>query len=350
MRQAGKLLLIAVFLCLPVACEPGGNNPGGNSASNSASNGVYLCFTIPLPEGWHPAEIYHLDTNGGNEQESVILYRFDLPYETGLHGGPIRAIVYQMDDKKPPNIFVYELRTPDSDYLCECQCTLTTDGVLSGLEGSELVVRDVCDGERTRLTIFHWDSGQVTYVSRGHFHGHEIEVTPNQVIVEERLLDRAQLARREIYHPLDDTTYYQSENPIVLVPYDKVELVFSHGEPKEIVSSPYPEKIVLSFYNHYTETEKVRTYFTAAGWEQLGQCNVSQWGCLSAHSDITHVRVTELYLETEQVYTSKDSPDLATVRATVICEHLNGAPDAGTPVWWHLIRGEDNLWKLDRVE
>jgi hypothetical protein len=328
MRQAGKLLLIVVFLCLPLACEPAQSNPG--------DSGLPVCLNIHLPGGWQPLETRYLDTNGDNEQEAVILYRFDLPSETGQQGSPIRAVVYQIDEEELPNILAHELLTPDNDYLCECACALTMEDVLSGLDGPELVVRDQCNGERSRLTIFHWDSVQIKYVSGGHFHGHEIEVAPNEVRVEERLLDRAQLARRTIHHSSDGITYDWSRD----------ELIFCHEEPQDVTSSPYPEKVVLSLYNHYTDTAKIQTYFTVAGWERLGQCDTGRCGCSSMRFEVAHVWVTDLRSEPENTISGSDR---AIVTATVNCERQGGLPDGERPIRWSLIR-EAGRWKLDNAE
>ena len=212
------------------------------------------------------------------------------------------------------------------------------------LEGLELIVSDHCDDETTRLSVFHWDQDAETYQPKGHFRGSSIQVGQNEVRVDKPWPGRAQLAMRYTYHSCDNnTSFYQPGGQGVPVECEKHELVFPHGEPEDVTCSPYPEKVVLAFYNHYTE-ERARSYFTEEGWEQLGRCAGSQCGCTSARSEIEHVRVTQLEPGDRDA-----DPNRATVVATVICERRNAAPDAARSIRWNLIC-EDNHWKLDSAQ
>ena len=336
-------------MCLPLGCSPAEPYPDSRNPS--------VHFTIPLPTYAKPAEPYDLDANGDGKQEQVILYRFDLSPGIVPHGAPTKAIVYQLDDETPPNIRAYELFAPDRNYLCECECVPTAcrcipalQDVLSGLEGLELIVSDRCDGEIVGLTIFHWDAAGDGYQPKGHFLGHRIEIAQDQLIVEQRLSDRAQLARRETFNPTDNQTYYQPDSQSVLVSAEKHELVFPHGEPEDVALSPYCEKIVLAFYNHYTDTVAASAYFADGTWDGLGQCDTSLCGCAGPRSEITHVRVTGLQLEWESINKDRSlGPDQATVGATVICEHPGGMSDGETPVQWYLIRMGDR-WQISSRE
>lgn len=328
-------MLLNLFLCLLVACES--NTP--------------MYFSDTLPDHWQHVSTDCFDTNNDGDQEWVVLYRFDQAVGTEANSGPVRAIVYQSDDIQPPNFLAYELLTPDSDYLCECKCTPTMEDVLSGLEGSELVIRDTCNKKTTALTIFHWDLAGNRYWPAGHFHGHQVEVALDEVRREERdLSSRAQLATCATYYPRDNWTYYQYDDQNVLVTPTKQELVFCSGEPEDVTLSPYPEKIVLAFYNHYTDTAKASGYFAEGAWEGLGQCDASLCGCAGPRSEITHVRVTGLQLEWEAINKDRSlGPDQATVGATVVCEHPGGMSDGETPVQWYLIRMGDR-WQISSRE
>ncbi len=297
---------------------------------------------VKLPENWSHVHTYRFDTNHDGNQEWVVLYRFDLPAETEQSGSPIAGVVYQLDDSSSPVLTPYELRPSGGDYLCECECVAAMENVLSGLPDSELVVRDRCNGEITRLTIFYWEPNEKEYLPKGHFSGSRIKVELNNVTVDQRLSHRAQLALRLIYHPDDNGTYYGSFDQGILAMPEKYELVCYQAEPKDVVLSPYPEKVVLAFYRHYTDDEQISEYFTEKGWEQLEQCAAGRCGCTSARSEIIHVRVTDLRLGEDT------SSDQATFDLNVICERRNGAPDDETAIRWYLVR-QDGRWKLDNA-
>ena len=298
---------------------------------------------VELPENWEHVRTYRLDTNNDDNREWVVLYRFDLPAKTGQSGSPIAGVVYQLDDGSSPVLTSYELRPQDGDYLCECECTAAMENVLSGLQGPELVVRDRCNDEITRLTIFYWEPNEGEYLSKGHFTGSRIKVELDNVTVDQRLPHRAQLALRLTYHPDDNETYYEPFGRGILVPSEKYELVCYRGEPKDITRSPYPEKVVLGFYSHYTDDEQISEYFTEKGWERLEQCAADQCGCTSARNEITRVRVTGLQ-------SGEDTgSDRAAFVFNVICERRNGALDDETTIRWYLVRQGDR-WKLDDAE
>ena len=298
---------------------------------------------VELPENWEHVRTYRLDTNRDNNQEWVVLYRFDLPAETEQDGGPIAGLVYQPDDSNPSTLTPYELRPQGGGYLCECECIVTMENVLSGLQGSELVVRDRCNDETTRLAIFYWEPNEEEYLPKGYFNGSRIKVELDKVTVDQRLPHRAQLALRQVYHPDDNETYYGPFDRGILVMPEKYELTCYQAEPKDVKRSPYPEKVVLAFYNHYTDNEQASEYFTEKGWKQLEQCATGRCGCTSARSEITHVRVTNLQPGEDT------SSDRATFDFNVICERRNGAQDDETSVRWYLVR-QDDRWKLDNAE
>jgi hypothetical protein len=349
MRLGSKLLLVLVLLCLPLGCEPPYRDSSTSSSQHPIVQNSNLNFAEILPEDWQHVITYRMDANGDGDDEWIVLYRFDLLNEGGKSSSPIAAIVYRTDDSRPPNVISHELRAQDGDYLCECTCTLSIENVLSGLEDDELVVRDFCSEKITRVTIFHWDKKEEKYVPRGHFCGHHVTVNWNQVTVEQPWPGRAQLIVQEIYHPCDDNTTYRRDFQGTPEICAKKELVFSQGEPEDVMRSPYPEKVVLAFYNHFAD-EKASTYFTEEGWARVGQCSANQCGCISARGEIAHVRVIELTPEYESYSPNKDlGPDQATVVVTVACEHRNGASEAERSMRWHLIR-EDDRWQLERPE
>jgi len=351
MRQDRLLLLVVVvFLCLLAACS---------GPDESEDTSAYLNFADILPADWQYVDTHRLDTNRDDEKEWVVMYRFDLLTGTERRDGPIAAVVYQPDDRKPPCVIPYELLPQDGSYLCECKCTPTMENVLSGLEGDELVVRDDCDEEITRLAIFYWDpSAEEEYLPKGHFSGDRITSSPNEVTVDRRLPDRAQLAIRQTCYPDEENkTYYWLEGQDTVV-CEKYEYIFYDGEPEDVMLSPYPEKVVLAFYNHYTDGDKdVSQYFTEDGWERVDKCAAGQCGCTVARNKVKDVRVIyllpgeETCSQTPVHQCEKYGPDRAIVETTVICEHKNEdqGEDQQQILEWRLVR-EGARWKLDSVD
>jgi len=298
---------------------------------------------VKLPESWEHVRTYRFDTNRDGNQDWIVLYRFDLPAEAEQSGSPIAGVVYQSDDRGFSASTSYDLRPPDGDYLCECECSAVMEDVLSGLPGSELVVRDRCNDQVTRLTIFYWEPNEGEYLPKGHFIGSRIEVGLNSVTVDQRRPHRAQLTLRLTYHSDDNETYYGPFDQGILVAPVKYEQVCYQGELEDVALSPYPEKVVFSFYRHYTDDRWAAEHFTEEGWERLEQCAAGRCGCTSARSEIIHVRVTDL----------QSGEDIGSDRATfdldVVCERRDGALDDETSIRWYLVR-QDGRWKLDNAE
>jgi hypothetical protein len=346
MRLGGRLLVLVVLLCLPLGCEsPDRYDPPTTSWSNFTSN---QCLNIDeiLPEGWQHLGKGRLDTNHDGKKEWVVLYQFDLSDDRRTDGSPMGIVIYQPDDASPANIIAHQLRPPDGDYLCECECKLKMDNVLTGYDEDELVIEDDCNGQTPRLTIFQWDPDEQTYESAGHFDGDDIKVDRNTVMVETRLQGRAQLSRIETYYPHENKTYYQQSDQCDLLKCRREKLVFCHGEPEDATRSPYPEKVVLAFYNHFAD-HAAATYFTEDGWAQVQQCGAGQCGCRSARSEILHVRVIDLTPEHESYSQSKDiSPDRAIIKVTVVCENRDGASEDEKSMGWRVIREADR-WLLN---
>jgi hypothetical protein len=346
MRLGGRLLLMAVLLCLPLGCAAPNRDNSTTSSQPIFSFTSHLDFAEILPGDWQHIRTYRLNANHDDRNEWVVLYRFDLLNEGGEITGPITAVVYQPDGERPPNLVAHPLHPQDKNYLCKCKCTVTMENVLSGLEGDELIFRDECTDQTSRLTIFHWDDNSQKYVPRGHFCGTCIRINPDEISVLEEIQDRAQLSKCKTYYAFDNRTYYQSNNSAALVLPEKEEIVFSKGEPEDVLRSPYPEKVVLAFYLHYSDDEKAPTYFIEKVRGSLGQCDSGECGCLAPRHEIARVGVTYLQPET---YNEPPASDVvrATVGVKVICEPREGAPEEEQFIRWHLVQ-EDERWQLER--
>jgi hypothetical protein len=331
-----RLMLLMILLCFLTACEPG---------SYDRTN-LSMHLSEIIPDDWNYMGGQHINTDGEGEREWLVIYRFDVAGEGDQHGYPINAAVYREDDHRPPNLLPYDLHTADKSYLCECRCSAVMEDVLSGIPGDELVIRDECSGRITRLAIFNWDAGQDEYLPRGHFAGYCIEVELDKVEIRHRLQDRAQLMMLWTYRPLHSQAYYLPGGHGALVAHEKYEYDFCTGVPEHVTLSPYPEKVVLAFYRDYNkDEEEVAKYFTRERWKELEECEHNHCGCAMPREEVAHVRVTDLAPQLES-----EEPDEATVRASVVCEHMNGTTGNEVKLQWLLVRGADSRWKLEGVE
>lgn len=296
---------------------------------------------VQLPEHWRLTHTYRLDTDHDGREEWVILYRFDLPEGSGEQGKPIGGMVYRTEVGSAA-LVGYELWPREGEYLCECECVVAMEDLLSGLTGPELVVRDRCEGHTTRLSIFSWDNGERAYLARGHFAASRIEYALDSVTVEQRLPHRAQLALRQLYRPLEGRTYYQTGELGVLVMPAKYELAFYQEEPADVTRSPYPEKVVLAFYNHYNDAAFAAKLFTSEGWAKVAQCNTGLCGCNPPPGEVSHARVTDLRAREE-------TTERAVFDFSIVCEPKGSEPEDETTVRWYLVR-RDGRWYLDNAE
>ena len=139
--------------------------------------------------------------------------------------------------------------------------------------------------------------------------------------------------------------------------HDGYTIVFHQKMPDDVMLSPYPEKVVLAFYNHYTNAAEASKYFTPEAWERVEGCANGQCGCASDRDDIAHVRVIDLQIEDETY--SQDpgrrfegyGPDHATVSVVVLCERKDGALDTRTSLKWRVAREDEHRrLKLVKVE
>lgn len=357
MSRTTKLLIFGILLILSLACEQTVNTSTPENKSTAAPTTYSLKDLCPelrtiLPKDWHYVNSSSFDTAGDAGTECIVLYQFDIVAES-QGKNPISGVVYQLDNKRPPYIVPYELTLPGGDHLCEHSCRPLMKDVLSGHEGEELVFQDVEGEIITRVSIFHWNPSfepNGKYEALGHFVGDKIILEKNTAKVLIRQEERPQLAIQTTYHA-QEKNYYATD-----IPSPTQEIVFWQGEPKEVMLTPHPEKVVLAFYNHYLNAGEASLYFAEGKWAELGHCANAQCGCNVPRSEVRHVRV--LSLSSADTNCSCDPlhqcenncPDRATVKVTIACETQDrdvACPQ--TDVIWHLIR-VDGYWKLSNMK
>jgi hypothetical protein len=219
-------------------------------------------FTQFMPEGQDVRVIRQEDTDGDGHKEWVVLYQFDL----GDRRYPYAGAIYDFDRGDPPVLFPYRLQPPERDYLSEDSVNVQFRDIISTGEETqstpEIFIYGNSGGLTTNLTIFRhipnslpWEYPRDEprrYQPIGYFRGDggiSYSDQTHKVTVIERVYDRSQLAIETIYS-LDKKrdTYMSPSNPNELSAPVSSKVTFAFGMPDDILDSPYPEKIVLGFY------------------------------------------------------------------------------------------------------
>ncbi len=356
-----RFLVLMLPLCLLTACPDNGHVAYGQNLI-----GPELDFREILPAEWEYIYTEHgLDTDKDGVREWIVVYRFDLTCQADQRGCPITASVYRPESGKPPSIVPRPLLPRGRDYLCECSCKFSMEDVLSKHPGDELVVRDECDKKTTRLSIFRWREEKQDYLPLGHFTGDCITYALDEVKVEESRPSRAQLKICFTYHPHEiertgeqgeekqQTYYLSTEGNAPVAPAD-YEVNPCKGEPEAVVLSPYPEKVVMAFYHHYTDEETIETYFTPEDWHLLECSEPNCGGCARARSEVDHVQVTMLTVvqDCDGMFCRQcgsEEADRPVIQAGIRCHYTDGHVDPEeTTLEWSLCR-EDDTWKMESV-
>ncbi len=275
---------------------------------------------MPDPRYAKDVKVYHEDTDADSEPEWVVFYRFEL--SDGRR--PYAGVVYDYDRGNPPVLFPYRLIPPHRDYLGEESVSLelldvVSQGELADRPAKELVIWGWAGGLRTDLTIFRhtrntldWESPRDTpprYPVIGAFRGDggvKLDLTSKRVTVTSRYLERSQLAVEMIY-ALDEErgTYMSLADPSSLKPPISQRVTFAFGMPSDILNTPYPEKIVLGFYEMLGKPSpsiNPRDFLVGEALREYDRGNFSYFGLSAAPGAISDLRVTSLqyYPEAER--------------------------------------------------
>jgi hypothetical protein len=212
------------------------------------------------------SNIVKMDTDGDNFNEWVVFYNFDLRGNTS----PVHGYVYDNDRGNPPVIFPYALLPPNRNFLSQ--------GVVNNIELEEVVagengsagedLPEVLVQGHNELSMFtflqnsaEWDyprDAPPRYQPIGFFAGSggvHFDRDSKAVTVNERHgFERSQLVNRQVFALNKATNTYWDRNylpedldrklaaPVVST------IDFPGASPDNILSTAYPENIVLAFY------------------------------------------------------------------------------------------------------
>jgi hypothetical protein len=334
-------------------------------------------FYTLLPKQDRVQDVQYVETDGDPQKEWVVFYQFDLADGRSPYAGA----VYDYDRGDPPVLFPYRLVPPDRDYLSEGVVRLDLEDIVTLGEVQpmpELLVYGEINAPKeaggkiaTDLTIFRYIPNSLpwefprdeprAYQVIGNFRGDggiTFDPKTKTVTVLNRAgYDRSQLAVETVY-TLDEArgTYMSLANPEQLGAPVSSRVVFAFGMPSDILDTPYPEKLVLGFYESLAQKPPVvepREFLTGQALIEYDRGNLAYFGFGTVTGKVSQVSITQLSYapEVEQIDPSitvlGEEPRFLIV--SVDFEAQVGASFTQTtqPIQWvtTMVNGK---WKIDR--
>jgi hypothetical protein len=355
LRVSARIVLavITLALCLLAlvaltACS------GSRSEPETPAETLNFEQDIPLPLGKPVLAVQRVDTDSDKKLEWVLFYRFD---QVGT-GGPVAALVYDVVNdptSQLPMVYPYKLRTPNQDYLAEDVPHVGLYNILTestGTPRNELVFTTTHEVVVFRLTrdpdVFAADNSPL-YRCVGFFRSDAVAFDPKTfevTVTSNAGFERSQLVTRSYYDPASSDQFdgYFVATTTSLVPPKESQVDFSEGRiPDAILDTPYPEKIVLAFYQTLGETKPtidILYYLSSPAADAFKQGTL-RYGSPVATDQLDRAIVTEL-----SYVPSQDTDTVAHVTAWVVFHTKSKQKSNPIEVHWRLVR-VDNRWKMD---
>jgi hypothetical protein len=366
-------------------------------------------FEFAAPDGWKVinvdknGNVTRLDTDGDGDQDWIILYSFDDPGNAAF--APIRCAIYQSVQREPrlPIIYPYHLQAPGWTYLGEGagRVSVRVADVVTNIQpdetypqGTDFATKEVVvenkgpDGQVLRASIFQWrntvppeyrnraepqeyifvpseppPANSQWYQCIGLFEATvRVQIEANQVTVLDRMNDRSQLARVNVYEPVAGTGGYLYGGQDLVPPASSC-VDFAFGVPSDVVQSPYPEKIVIAFQKQFQSAESnYGDAYLAASARQARNSDPA-WHLFATDGDVTVESVclkqvrygSELEAEVLSFRgpLDEEATPIAPVPITTQVEtsaeyHLSGQPVQTVRILWQLVQ-QDNQWKIEKI-
>jgi hypothetical protein len=344
------ITLVLCFLALfaLTACR------GSRSEPEAPAETLNFKEDIPLPLGKPVLAVQRADTDSDKKLEWVLYYRFD---QVGT-GGPVAALIYDVVNDPAtqlPIVYPYKLRTPDQDYLAEEVPVLTRYDVLresTGTPRNELVFATTHEVSIFRLTrdpdVFAADNSPL-YRCIGFFRSDEVAFDPKTfevTVTSNAGFERSQLVTRRYYDAANSDQvegYFVTTTTSLAAPKES-KVDFSEGRiPDAVLDTPYPEKIVLAFYQTLGQASPgidILYYLSSAAADAYKQGKL-KYGSPFALDQLDRAIVTELsYIATQ------DTDTVAHATAWVVFYTKSKQKSNPIEVHWRLVR-VDNRWKMD---
>lgn len=345
MRRARGCLVLTLLMLpvLSVGCIP-----------SQEPNICERCLREIVPDDWRDVVYQEVAIDEKpSDGECIVFYRAGDPPESPIDAVAYRLIWDRYPDvsNKTPSFVAYDLEMPYG-HMCQCECKAERADLLSAYEGPELIIQDKCEEEWPRLHAYRWVTETMKYELLAHFDGDLIAWETDQVTVDNYTPGGARLVFRCIYSPREGESSFDEKSASV------GELVFPDGLPDDVLTSPYPEVIVLAFYSNvpYADTTAIQGYFAGDAWQSVGQCKDGKCGCPTKDSPIAQVRVINMDIAESRQVTSPTSqhcpPDeaitaatnLAVVTAKAVCDYEDGSEEPITATW--SLEWKESGWRL----
>jgi hypothetical protein len=153
--------------------------------------------------------------------------------------------------------------------------------------------------------------------------------------------ERSQLVTRQFYRP-GASGYFITDTTSLLSPTGAA-VDFPSGIPEDILDTPYPEKIVLAFYQTFGKPDAdpiITKYLTARAADEFIEGKL-WYGLPFPLDQLKFAVVKEL-----RYYATEDASQAAVVEVQVVFHNTSGEKSSLIEVPWTLVRIE-NQWKMD---
>ena len=378
----GTLILVlglTLFALLVIAIFDIDVEPFLRKTSVMLTGNRVVDFYAIFPSQDRVVEVDYVDTDSDDQKEWVVFYQFDLTDGRSPYAGA----VYDYDRGDPPLVFPYQLLPPDRDYLSEGEVRLELTDIVQVGEaqpGPELMVYGQVPASEeaggtinTDLNIFRhipnsfaWELPRDKprrYQVIGAFRGDGGVTfdpdTKNVTVLNREDYDRSQIAVRSVY-AIDNNrgTYMSVADPLQLSAPISSEVIFASGMPSDVLETPYPEKLVLGFYETLPvedPTVHPRAFLTGEALIQYDSNNLTYFGFgdVSGNwSDVEEMTVTQLSYapDTERIdpsvtYMGTD-PRLQTVGVAFVARVGRTNTSTPEPIQWvtTVVNGK---WRID---
>jgi hypothetical protein len=336
-------------------------------------------FTLLPEDHYRVKQVLYENTDDDPEEEWVVFYQFDLADGRSPYGGA----VYDSDRGIPPVLFPYRLLPPDRDYLSDSAVRLALEDIVTTDEVKAVpelfVYGDVPISPKSGgplssdLTIFRhipnslpWEYPRDEprrYRVIGSFRGDggvTFDPASKTVTALNRAgYDRSQLAV-EAKYALDGArgTYMSVTDPEQLSAPISSQVIFTFGMPPDILDTPYPEKLVVGFYEMLEKDEPLvspRDFLTGQALIEYDQGNLAYFGfenVTGKWADVNELKIMQLSYAPEfeefdpSVTVLGSDPRFLVVGVAFEAKVGQASTRTSAPLQWVtiVVRGK---WKID---
>jgi hypothetical protein len=376
-----SLAVVAVFLVVLGLLKPkelailGAKCLSGGNLLDQCRGGTLMDFADVVTDTMRIASVQRMDTDGDGFKEWVALYYYDI-YQKPPRG-PIAGAIYDNDRGWPPVLFPYQLRLPDRDYLGEGSITIEQFNVVEEPPAvPELLVRD---GDR-ELSIFHYNKAALTeawkppedrmlYFPIGVFRGDRVsfDKQTRQVTVWDQGgfavgamagdRERSQLTNKRVYSLIGGSYMNPADVKALNAPMES-SIDFNLGwAPADVLSTQYPEKIVLGFYKTMGgegNGADPEGFLTGEALQQYQEGRLDYFGIPWSENDSGKIWVTQLGYSTkveeqEAEITAQGVQPLRSQASVTFVLQPKDQPTLPTPQsrTWVLV-SQEGKWKMEK--